>query len=164
MKKILVFVFCFLVWLFSSFAVASDARTIIPWWWGDWTRPWENAEWEKDRVNSTERVWKEPWKVWENYNKESKKWSSNSSFAFKTWIFSWDAVFHFMKHLANFLSQMWLLIWAAMIIYAWYKYAIWVFTWDASKWWRDALKWAIYGVLILIFSYAFMRMLLNMFW
>jgi len=50
-----------------------------------------------------------------------------------------------------------------MIIYAGYKYASWVFTGDASKWWKDAIKWAIYGILIIIFSYAIMKILLAMF-
>jgi hypothetical protein len=51
-----------------------------------------------------------------------------------------------------------------MIIYAWYKYATGVFTWDASKSWKDAIKWAIYGLLIVIFSYSIMKILLSMFW
>jgi len=128
----------------SSFA-ADDSWTIIP---------------KGDGGTSSSNV-KTAWKVWEEYSWAAANISVWNAFA--SWIFSWDTIFKFLKHIAKVLSEMWLVIWAAMIIYAGYKYATWVFTWDASKWWQDAVKWAIYWLLIVIFSYAIMKILLSMF-
>lgn len=111
--------------------------------------------------NNAKNIWEKPWEVWEKYNNASKNVSVWDAFA--SWVFSWDTIFLFLKHIAKVLSEMGLVIWAAMIIYAWYKYATWVFTWDASKWWQDAVKGAIYWLLIVIFSYAIMKILLSMF-
>ncbi len=134
------------------FSHAEDSSwTIIP----------EASSWGK-ASSAVNKVWKDPWKVWENYNNEAKNMDVWDSFA--SWIFTWDTILEFLKHIANVLSWIWLVIWAWMIIYAWYKYSVWVFTGDASKWWKDAVKWAIYGVLIVIFSYAIMQILLWMFW
>jgi len=113
---------------------------------------WTRVEWNKTTV-------------WDNY-----KWASenlvkdNVGLAFATGVFTWDTIFSYLKYIAKLLSQIGLVIWAAMIIYAGYKYAMWVFTQDTSKGWKDAIKWAIYGLLIVIFSYAIMRILLAMFW
>ena len=139
----------------SSFAytywTSDDVWTIIP----------ESSSWDKVQ-KAVKEFWETPWKVWENYNKKAKDMNVWDSFA--SWIFTWDTIFNFLKHIANLLSQIGLVIWALMIIYAWYKYSVWVFTGDASKWWKDAVKWAIYWVLIVIFSYAIMKILLWMFW
>jgi len=135
----------------TSDTLSDDAWTIIP----------KLSSWDKVQ-KAVEEVWKTPWKVWKNYNTKAKDMNVWDSFA--SWIFTWDTIFNFLKHIANVLSQIGLVIWAWMIIYAWYKYATWVFTGDASKWWKDAVKWAIYWVLIVIFSYAIMKILLWMFW
>ena len=158
LKKIMLFCI-FLSFLLNSFVFAAnddndDAWTLIP-----------DAKLDNNSTNWAEYVWQEPWKVWDNYNniarnlKEKDVWLS-----FASGIFSWDTIFYFLKHIVKVLSEIWLVVWALMIIYAGYKYATGVFTWDASKWWKDAVKWAIYWVLIVIFSYAIMKILLSMFW
>ena len=146
MKKILLLIGIFML-SFTWFVFAEDA------WWS-LIPEWESMWWWF--------VWDEPWKVWDNYNNMA---SSNAGAwdAFASWVFSWNNVFDFFTYLAKTLSQIWLVVWAIMIIYAWYKYASWVFTWDASKWWQDAIKSAIYGVLIVIFSYAIMKLLISTF-
>ncbi len=133
-----------------SFWFADDEWTLIP-------------KWSWDKVQQVvEKVWEKPWEVWKNYRNQSK--SIDVWTAFASWVFSWDTIFAYLKYIAKLLSQIGLVIWAAMIIYAGYKYAMGVFTQDTSKWWKDAIKWAIYGLLIVIFSYAIMRILLAMFW
>jgi len=146
-KLLLVFFLSVFIFFWCSFG-ADDSWTLIP-------------KTEQDIASQSKEVWSRAWKVWENYNTLSQNtdvWAS-----FSTWIFSWDTIFYFLKHIAKVLSEIWLVVWAAMIIYAWYKYASGVFTWDASKWWKDAIKWAIYWLLIVIFSYAIMKILLSMF-
>ena len=145
MKKILLLIGIFVV-SFTGFVFAEDDK-----WWS------LIPEWNPGAADT---VWSTPWKVWTNYN--SAAWS-NAWNSFASWVFSWDSVFAFFKYLANTLSQIGLIVWAVMIIYAWYKYAVWVFTGDASKWWQDAIKSAIYGVLIVIFSYAIMKLLISTF-
>lgn len=136
-----------------AFSYAKDSSwTIIP----------ETSSWGK-ASKAVQEVWDaEGGKVWETYNKKAEGMDVWDSFA--SWIFSWNTILDFLVHIANTLSQIWLVIWAWMIIYAWYKYATWVFTGDANKWWKDAIKWAIYWVLIVIFSYTIMKVLLWMFW
>lgn len=131
---------------------ATDDWTLIPEW------SWDKA------AKAIESVWKTPWEVWKNYNNQASDLKDDVWTAFASWVFSWDIILNFLKYLANLLSWIWLVVGAGMIIYAGYKYASWVFTGDASKWWKDAIKWAIYWVLIIIFSYAIIKILLWMFW
>lgn len=105
------------------------------------------------------------WKVWDQYNEklqtiEKEPWYLWDSFT--TGIFWWDSIFYFLKHLVSFLSQVWLVIWAVMIIYSWYKYTTWVFAWKSTTG-NEPLKMAIFGVIIIIFSYAIMNLMINMF-
>jgi len=149
MKKILLTCIFLILPFFQLTTFADDdSWTIIP-------------KTKQDTSSISKQVWETEWKVWENYNTLSKNTDVWSAFA--SWVFSWDTIFEFFKHIAKVLSEIGLVIWAGMIIYAGYKYASWVFTGDASKWWKDAIKWAIYGVLIIIFSYAIMKILLAMF-
>ena len=145
MKKIILFIIS-LVFIWVSFANSQKA------WWS------LIPEWDAWNASS---VWNAPWAVWEQYR--SRGSSSTPWDSFASWVFSWKSIFKYFQYLAQTLSQIWLIVWAVMIIYAWYKYATWVFTWDASKWWQDAIKSAIYGVLIVIFSYAIMKLLISTF-
>ncbi len=152
MKKILLICFiCFLPF-FSLTSIFADNN--------DWTIIPKGSGNKAGTISK--KIWNKAWQVWKTYKKESKNISVWNAFA--SGVFSWDTIFKFLKHIAKVLSEIWLVIWAAMIIYAGYKYASGVFTWDASKWWKDAIKWAIYGILIIIFSYAIMKILLAMFW
>jgi hypothetical protein len=76
---------------------------------------------------------------------------------------TWDTLLDYATYLVNFLSQVWLLIWWLMIVYAWYMYATTIFWWwDATKW-NNAIKYAIMWILVVIFSYAIMRLLTRAF-
>ena len=153
LKKIIfivLFMFILFLNLFNfSFAENEDGWTLIP-----------ESKWNISK--KVENVGKVPGKVWKNYDDQAKNIKPWDAFA--TGIFSWDTIFNFLKYLAKLISETGLVIWAGMIIYAGYKYATGVFTWDASKWGKDAIKGAIYWLLIVIFSYAIMRLLLAMFW
>jgi len=149
-KKIIISIFV----IINSLSVYTywDDWNIIPEW--SWTKA----------KKAVQAVWKDPSKVWKNYNEQSENMKDDVWTAFASWIFNWDTIYNFLAYIAKLLSWIGLVIWAGMIIYAWYKYAMWVFTADASKWWKDAVKQAIYWVLIIIFSYAIMKILLWMFW
>jgi len=158
---VVLFMFVLLFNLFNfSFAETKDGWTLIP----DAGENSENTIREVDGYVGTKVEWNTN-TVWDNYH-----WANDNLvkhdvwLAFATWVFSWDTIFNFLKYLAKLISEIGLVIWAGMIIYAGYKYATGVFTWDASKWGKDAIKGAIYWLLIVIFSYAIMRLLLAMFW
>jgi hypothetical protein len=54
-----------------------------------------------------------------------------------------------------------LLIGALMIIYSWYTYATAVFSGGNAS--NDPIKFAVYGILVIAFSYAIMRILMSAF-
>ena len=150
MKKLIILLFLS-IWIFClNFVYAEDDWTLIP-----------TASGEVKKLD----VWDNQ-TVWEAYNKKAEELESDKDvwWAFASGIFSWDLIFQYFRYLAKLLSQIGLVIGAWMIIYAGYKYVIGVFTQDNAKSGKDAIKWAIYGLLIVTFSYAIMRILLAMFW
>ena len=152
MRKLIV-LFFLSIWIFSiNFVYADDS---------DWTLIPTASE----KVKNLD-VWDGKTTVWKVYNEKAKELESNKDvwWAFASGIFSWNLIFQYLKYLAKLLSQIGLVIGAWMIIYAGYKYVIGVFTQDNAKSGKDSVKWAIYGLLIVIFSYAIMRILLSMFW
>jgi len=83
--------------------------------------------------------------------------------AFVTWVFNWDLIFLYLKYLIKFLSQLWMVIWALMIIYAGYLYASGIFFGSNPQKWANAIKSAILGLLVVIFSYSILKLLTLMF-
>lgn len=106
------------------------------------------------------------WTVWQRYNDQATKYSNNTTVdvgaCFATGIFSWDCINDYIVYIIRFLSQVWLVIGAMMIIWSGYKYASAVFTWSWSPN-TDNIKNAIIWVVIIIFSYAIIRILSSMF-
>lgn len=104
---------------------------------------------------------------WDTYNEEADKldWDTGREWLadqMATGVMNWNTVMNYVVYLVKFLSQIWLVIWAMMMIYAWYIYATWVFTWNATKW-NAAIKNAIIGIIVIMFSYALIRILNSMF-
>jgi len=76
-------------------------------------------------------------------------------------IINWDTLLDYVVYLIKFLSQLWLLIGAIMIIYAGYMYASSVFSSKEPS--TDPIKHAITGIVVISFSYAIMKILTNAF-
>ena len=152
MKKIIVLLLSFIC-SFNLFTFAADPEVddfvIIP-----------EASWKVGEI--TENISKEWWKVWEKYNKEYSKIKGDLWAQFATGVFWWDSILLFIKYLIKFLSQVGMVIGALMIIYSGYIYANAVWTGNATKW-VDPLKKAIIWVVIIIWSYAIMKILTSMF-
>lgn len=152
MKKIIVLLLSFIC-SFNLFTFAADPEVddfvIIP-----------EASWKVGEI--TENISKEWWKVWEKYNKEYSKIKDDLWAQFATGVFWWDSILLFIKYLIKFLSQVGMVIGALMIIYSGYIYANAVWTGNATKW-VDPLKKAIIWVVIIIWSYAIMKILTSMF-
>ena len=105
-------------------------------------------------------VWSEWWHVWEHYNDIAS--GSTTSQQLATWIMNRDTIMNYIVFVIQFLSQLWLLVWVIFIMYAWYKYMVSVFeSWKTPS---STIKNAIIWVLIIIFSYAIMRILTSIIW
>ena len=100
--------------------------------------------------------------VRDRYNAQWAKYCWGKTFdlgaAFSTWIMSWDCIIEYIVYIIRFLSQIWLLVWVLMIIYAGYKYATAVFSSGKTPS-PDIIKNAIIWVLIVIFAYAIIKAL-----
>lgn len=105
-------------------------------------------------------VWADWWQVWKNYNKIASE--NSTSLQLATWIMNRDTILNYIVFVIQFLSQLWLLVWVIFIMYAWYKYMVSVFeSWKTPS---STIKNAIIWVLIIIFSYAIMRILTSIIW
>ncbi len=78
-------------------------------------------------------------------------------------IMNRDTIFLLLAQLVRVLSNMALVIGAAMIIYAGYLYISSVYTGDNAAKANGAIKWAVIGIVVVIFSYAIIRILVAMF-
>ena len=100
------------------------------------------------------------WKtVRDRYNNQSKEYDKNwdTGAAFATWVFSWDTIIEYVRYIITFLSQLWILIWVIMIVYAGYQYASAGIMDKTPK--PEAIKNAIGWVLVVIFAYAIIKAL-----
>ena len=109
-----------------------------------------------DKLNTAiAEIWSTGWHVWDNYNKNAEQISTEDQIT--SWIMNWNTIMNYLVFFVQFLSQLWLVVWAAFIIYAWYKYM------TNSFWWKSVpsatIRNAIIWILIVIFSYAIMRTL-----
>ncbi len=157
-KKI---VFWFLISFFlSSVTFASLANTrndlhIIP----------ESQSSNQELDQKVKEIAKKPGQVIETYNQQaedlSKKWDLGSAFA--TWIFNRDLILLYIAYLVQFLSQLGMLIWWVMVVYAGYLYAGTIFNFGDVPWAKKAITQAIQGILVITFSYAILKILTSMF-
>lgn len=154
MKKIIILlsIICSLL----SFSYWEDF-VIIPswasWWWWIWWAIWWAMYWQQ-----VKEIWKEWGKVWEKYEVNAQAMEADLWWQFATWIMTWNTLINYARYLVNFMSQMALVMWALMIVYAWYLFWMWVYLSDTQKW-KSAIKNALIWVFIVIFSYAIMKIL-----
>lgn len=120
---------------------------------------WNMAEINQKIINNTEGK-----SVRDIYNKIAKDdlaWPDKVDEQIASGVMTWDTIIDYGVLLLKFLSQIWLLIWWLMIVFAGYKYVMSVFSWDAPDPWL--VKNAIIWVLVIIFSYAIIRILTRAF-
>lgn len=100
------------------------------------------------------------WNVRKLYN----SWAQNLTISqqLASGIMNRDTILNYIVFVVKFLSQLWLLVWAAFIMFAWYKYMLSVFGWTKTP--SSTLKNAIIWVIIVIFSYAIMKILTSIIW
>ena len=97
--------------------------------------------------------------VRDTYNEQASEMNGQVGNQLASGIMTRDTLLDYVVYLVRFLSQVGLLIWGLMVIYAGYLYATTIFGWgDASKG-KKAITNAIIGILVIAFSYAIMKML-----
>lgn len=105
-----------------------------------------------DKIN---QIWKTWGWVRNEYNKVASGLSTSEQLA--SWIMNRDTIMNYLVFIVKFLSQLWLVVWAIFIMKAWYYYMFSVFKWSQVP--SKSLTNAIIWVIIVIFSYAILRIL-----
>ena len=109
------------------------------------------------------QVWQTGGKVMEKYQ-ELASWNKlDLSQKFASGIFSRTTILDYVVYLVRFLSQIGLVIGAVMIIYAGYLYASNIFTGKGTTEGQKAIKYAVIGVLVVVFAYAIMKLFTSLF-
>lgn len=165
MKKLLIWSFKIFMLLFSIFlflptvtnAESSDLDV-------EWFEIMPKLDEEETTAVNTaiQEIWSSWWHVWEIYNATANSTGFTTSEQLASWIMNRDTIMNYIVFVVRFLGQLWLLVWAGFIMFAWYKYMLSVFNWNKAP--SSTLKNAIIGVLIVIFSYAIMKILTSIIW
>lgn len=119
---------------------------------------------DKEITTANEKIneiWQTWWEVRKKYNKiASGELTTSQQIA--TWIMNWDTIMNYLVFIVKFLSQLWLLVGFFFIMYAGYTYMLSVFQWNKTK--SSTVTNAIIWVIIVIFSYAIMKILTSIIW
>lgn len=154
LKKIWLFMLL-LVWIFS-FSFYTNAQSI------DWIQI--IPELEDDELTkvqqAVDRIWQNWWSVMDTYKIEAGQLTTEQQFA--SWIMNRDTIINYLVYVIKFLSQLWIVVGVVFIMYAWYKYMTSVFAWWKTP--STTIKNAIIWVIIVIFSYAIMKILTSLVW
>ena len=117
-------------------------------------------------VEEVEQAIKDIWntgnKVWDTYNQKASELKTSQQIA--SWIMNRDTIMNYLVFIVQFLSQLWLVVWVGFIMYGWYRYIMSVFEWWKTDKAKPAITNAIIGVIVVIFSYAIMRILTSIIW
>ena len=158
MKKlyIKIFIFTLIFWLFLCPIFHINADDIE---WLNITKKLtpEEVEHTNRRIKF---LWANPWKFWEYYQNAHDDLTFWERLA--SWVLQIDDILNYTVFIVSFLSQLWMIVWVIFIMYAWYKYILSVFNWTKAP--NSTLKNAIIWVIIVIFSYAIMRILISIIW
>lgn len=107
-------------------------------------------------------IWSVGWEVRERYNETADDKDFKTSQQIASWIMNRDTLMNYLVFIVQFLSQLWILVWAIFIMYAGYKYMLSVVNkWKVSS---STLRNAIIWIIIVIFSYAIMKILTSIIW
>ena len=117
--------------------------------------------------------WETSGKFFIKYNefaRELNKWGDKDDQCpwlwaqFASGIMNRDTILCLVSKIVRFIANMTLVAGWAMIIYAWYSYAVAVFSNNSTvDQWGKAIKRAITGIVVVIFAYAIVKFLVEAF-
>jgi len=116
-----------------------------------------------DVSTAVKAVWSEWWHVRDAYDQQAKNMEGEVENQLASGIMTRDTLLDYIVYLVRFLSQIGIVIWVVMIIYAGYLYASSVFSPSNMSKGKSAITNAIIGVLVVVFSYAIMKLLTSAF-
>lgn len=113
-------------------------------------------------------VWSEWWKVIDNY-KDAAYWEKDANWnrlwssmtlwdQLASWIMTRDTLLDYVTYVVRFLLQIWLVVWAWVMIYLWYKKMT---EFREFKWWW--IKYVVIWVFVIWFAYVIVKTLVSMF-
>lgn len=145
----------FLVWSLVLAWNADDSFVLIP--------EAENNGWIQDvedlqKIETDKDFWKDYNEAWDKFSKEKDLGSQIAS-----GIVTWDSILLLVTRIVKFVSNAALVVGSLMIIYAWYLYVMSAISWDQTSKWNEAIKDAIIGIVVVIFSYAIQRFVIEAF-
>jgi len=113
----------------------------------------------EDVNKEVESIGQNGWHVWEKYNDVAPTFTTSQQVA--SWIMNRDTIMNYLVFIVQFLSQLGMAVWLIFIMYAGYKYMTNVFK---GKTWKQPLINTILWIVIIIFSYAIMKILTSFVW
>ena len=114
---------------------------------------------KSDAIGTTNQKILQEGTVWDNYNEIAE--NSDTADQIATGVMTWDTILDYGVYLLRFLSQAGIAIGGLMFVYTGYQYIMSVL-WASSPD-EKLIPNAITGILVIIFSYAIMRILTRMF-
>jgi hypothetical protein len=138
------------VWLNLLVAAEKIEFQIIP----------EAEKWDR-WTESIVKIKNARWEVMDTYVAESNKLKLWEQFA--SWIMNWDTILDYAAYLVKFLANVAMVIGSWTVIYAGYLYVMAWYNGDQSAQANSAIKYAVIGIVVVIFSYAIMRILISAF-
>ena len=161
-KALLVLLYSLIVWLWGMVYIwsleawnADDAFVLIP----EAEDKWRVEEVKKlQEIDKDKDFWKDYNEAWNKYATDKDLWSQIAS-----WIVTWDTIMLLVTRIVKFVSNGALVIWSLMVIYAWYLYIMSAISGDQTSKANEAIKDAIIGIVLVIFSYAIQAFVINAF-
>jgi hypothetical protein len=80
-----------------------------------------------------------------------------------SWIVTRDTILLLVVRIVKFVSNAALVVGSLMVIYAWYLYVMSAIAWDQTSQANEAIKDAIIGIVVVIFSYAIQKFVIEAF-
>lgn len=118
----------------------------------------------QDTVNGAVKAVGDNWgNVRDTYNQKASDMKNSIGDQMASGIMTRDTLLDYVVYLVRFLSQIGIVIGVVMIIYAGYLYASSIFSQSNMSKGKTALTNAIIGVLVVVFSYAIMKLLTSAF-
>lgn len=157
-----------LFWLITCLMISINILSVIPVFAQDSDIPNPTSleiipqvdQWTLWNINTAIQSKDDSRHVWDIYNDQAS-WL-NTAEQIASGVMTWNTILNYGVYILKFLSQAWLLVGALMFIYTGYKYIMSVITGDGEPD-KKLIQNAIYGILIIIFSYAIMRILTRAF-
>lgn len=123
---------------------------------------------EADVINAVNSVSRSGWKVIENY-KDAAYWAKNPDWTrawselwlweqLASWIMTRDTLLDYVTYIVRFLLQLWLFVWAIVMIYIWYQK---ITEFRDFKWGKLAK--VVIWLAVLTFAYVIIKTITSMF-